>query len=114
MNPTHLAFPNRLSRGSQFGCTSIRPSLLRLGLRNRLAVALGVELVDFASQLNQLAKLFERRHAAVKPRGISRGVPRSGVGRPIIRSWLLDDDVETSVTRHSHHQILAERQAIQL
>ena len=35
---------------------SIRLSLLRLRLRNRLAVALGIEVVDFTSQLNQLTK----------------------------------------------------------
>src|SRR6516165_6301542 len=104
MSPTHLVFPGRLSRGSQFGSTSIGLSLLSLGLRNQLAVALGIEFVDFALQLNQLSKLFERRHAAVRTRGTSHGATRCGAVRPIIRGWLLDNDVETSVTRHSHHQ----------
>src|SRR5581483_9792562 len=105
INPTHLAFPNRLSSGAHTGSTSIRLSLLRLRLRNRLAVALGVELVDFASQLDQLTKLFKRRHAAGKPCRTTRDAPRPRVGRRMIRSRLLDDNVETSVTRNRHNQI---------
>jgi hypothetical protein len=48
MKPTHLAFPNRLSRGAHIGSTLLRLSLLRLSFRYSLAVALGVEFIDFA------------------------------------------------------------------
>src|SRR5271165_3023257 len=112
MNPTHLVVPSRLSKGAQFGSTLHRLSLLRLRLDRRLTTGLGIEFVDFASQLHQLTKLFPSRHPACEAGGTGTGASRPGRITHMVRRWFLDDDVKARVARQGHYEVLAECQSV--
>ena len=80
MNPAHLAFPNRLSSGAHTGSILIAFHCGDWASVAGSLVALGVQLVDFVPQLNQLPKLLKRGHATIKTSGTARCIARSRVG----------------------------------
>ena len=93
-----------------FKYTTSMPLLLRLD--RPLTAGLGIQFVDFASYLHQLAQFFEGRHSASKSGCADTRASCAWRCAPVVRRRLLDDDVEARVAWQRNHKVLIERQAV--